>query len=64
MILHRNNRQYYPPFKAMKQVYWTLSNNGNQVHELGQEQERVYQLAADNPNITGLRLVELGVIGK
>jgi len=49
-------QQYYPPFKAMKQVYWTLSNNGNQVHELGQEQERVYQLAADNPNITGLLL--------
>ena len=40
----------------MKQVYWTLSNNGNQVHELGQEQEHVYQLAADNPNITGLLL--------
>ena len=49
-------QQYYPPFKAMKQVYWTLSNNGNQVHELGQEQECVYQLAADNPNITGLLL--------
>jgi len=49
-------QQYYTPFKAMKQVYWTLSNNGNQVHELGQEQEHVYQLAADNPNITGLLL--------
>jgi hypothetical protein len=49
-------QQYYTPFKAMKQVYWTLSNNGNQVHELGQEQEHVYKLAADNPNITGLLL--------
>lgn len=49
-------QQYYTPFKALKQVYWTLSNNGNQVHELGQEQEHVYQLAADNPNITGLLL--------
>jgi hypothetical protein len=49
-------QQYYTPFKAMKQVYWTLSNNGNQAHELGQEQEHVYQLAADNPNITGLLL--------
>ena len=49
-------QQYYTPFKAMKQVYWTLSNNGNQAHELGKEQEHVYQLAADNPNITGLLL--------
>ena len=49
-------QQYYTPFKALKQVYWTLSNNGNQAHELGQEQEHVYQLAADNPNITGLLL--------
>ena len=49
-------QQYYTPFKALKQVYWTLSNNGNQAHELGQEQEHVYRLAADNPNITGLLL--------
>ena len=49
-------QQYYTPFKALKQVYWTLSNNGNQAHELGKEQEHVYQLAAGNPNITGLLL--------
>ena len=49
-------QQYYTPFKAMKQVYWTLSNNDNAKHELGAEQEHVYQLAADNPNITGLLL--------
>lgn len=48
--------QYYTPFKAMKQVYWTLSNNGNQEHKLGEEQEHVYRLAANNPNITGLLL--------
>ena len=49
-------QQYYTPFKAMKQVYWTLSNNGNAKHELGPEQEHVYKLAADNPNVTGLLL--------
>ncbi len=48
--------QYYTPLKAMKQVYWTLSNNSNQAHELGAEQEHVYRLAAANPNITGLLL--------
>ena len=48
--------QYYTPLKAMKQVYWTLSNNGNQAHELGEEQEHVYRLAAANPNLTGLLL--------
>ena len=48
--------QYYTPFKAMKQVYWTLSNNGNQAHQLGKEQEHIYRLAANNPNITGLLL--------
>lgn len=48
--------QYFTPFKAMKQVYWTLSNNGNQAHKLGKEQEDVYRLAAENPNITGLLL--------
>ncbi len=48
--------QYYTPFKAMKQVYWTLSNNGNQVHQLGKEQDHVFQLAAARPNITGLLL--------
>lgn len=49
-------QQYYTPFKSLKQVYWTLSNNGNQIHELGPEQEHVYELATDNPNITGLLL--------
>lgn len=48
--------QYYTPFKAMKQVYWTLSDNSNKAHSLGPEQEHVYKLAADNPNITGLLL--------
>lgn len=48
--------QYFVPFKAMKKVYWTLSNNGNQVHRLGAEQEHVYRLAAANPNIQGLLL--------
>ena len=49
-------QQYYTPFKSLKQVYWTLSNNGNQIHELGPEQEHVYELVTDNPNITGLLL--------
>ena len=48
--------QYFTPFKAMRQVYWTLSNNGNQVHQLGKEQDHVFQLAAAHPNITGLLL--------
>jgi len=48
--------QYYTPFKAMKQVYWTLTNNDNRTHEPGAETEHVYQLAAANPNITGLLL--------
>jgi len=48
--------QYFVPFKAMKRVYWTLSNNGNQEHRLGAEQEDVYRLAAANPNIQGLLL--------
>ena len=48
--------QYYTPFKAMKQVYWTLSDNSNKAHSLGEAQEHVYQLAAENPNITGLLL--------
>jgi hypothetical protein len=48
--------QYFVPFKAMKRVYWTLSNNGNQEHRLGAEQEHVYRLAAANPNIQGLLL--------
>ena len=48
--------QYFVPFKAMKRVYWTLSNNGNQQHRLGAEQEQVYRLAAANPNIQGLLL--------
>ena len=48
--------QYFVPFKAMKRVYWTLSNNGNQEHRLGAEQEHVYRLAAANSNIQGLLL--------
>ncbi len=48
--------QYYTPLKSLQQVYWTLSNNGNQVHTLGPEQEHVYRLAEANPNITGLLL--------
>lgn len=48
--------QYYTPFKAMDQVYWTLSDNSNKNHALGPAQEHVYKLAAENPNITGLLL--------
>ena len=48
--------QYFTPFKAMQQVFWTLSNNGNQVHQLGKEQEHVFQLVAAHQNITGLLL--------
>lgn len=47
---------YFEPFKSMRRVYWTLSNNGNQEHQLGAEQEHVYRLAAANPNIVGLLL--------
>ncbi|HOC51295.1 MAG TPA: twin-arginine translocation signal domain-containing protein [Verrucomicrobiota bacterium] len=48
--------QYYVPFKALRRVFWTLSNNANQMHRLGAEQEHVYRLAAANPNIQGLLL--------
>jgi hypothetical protein len=57
--------QYFVPFRAMDRVYWTLSNNGGTEHSLGDEQEHVYRLARENPNIVGLLLDDflIGSVG-
>ncbi|MBI3921197.1 MAG: hypothetical protein HY318_07245, partial [Armatimonadetes bacterium] len=46
--------QYYIPFRPLKRVEWSLFDNNGQPHELGEEQDHIYRLAAEEPNLVGV----------